>query len=105
MNAMKAPCPLCDQDAVYDTIQQPYGKRFTCEHCSEFFIDASSEAYIGEMVEVFRTEQRKKLQAMAKSCAAPNLFVIRAPRADEIHGDGRSVALETMISSCVSWDR
>ena len=95
-------CPLCDRDAMYKIVQQPDGKLFTCAECGELFIDTSSEAYIAGMPDTRRAEQRTKLQREAKSCRPNSLFVMRAPRPDEIHGDGKNVARETMIWGCVS---
>lgn len=77
-------CPLCDAMASYRTINSPNGKRFDCPNCTEFFIDSASEDYIHNMVEVFKTEQRKKLSQMAASASPGKMMALREPNAAEV---------------------
>ena len=95
-------CPLCQQDAVYEIVHKPYGKRFACPVCTEFFIDQSSEAHIASMPEVTKSEVRKRLSDSAKSSKPDQLFVIREPNRDEITGDGHGSAIEMMIADWVN---
>lgn len=95
-------CPLCDNMAEYERVHSPYGKRFTCQSCAEFFIDQSSEAYLSELPEVTKSETRKKLSASARDSGKDRLFVIREPRLDELGGDGQQIARTRMIAEWVS---
>ena len=98
-------CPLCDQEAYYETVHNHYGKRFTCPLCTEFFIDPSSEAHLSGLPEVTKTEMRNKLSKMAIACPSDHVFVIREPRNDERGGDGQRVARTQMIAQCLSNDQ
>ena len=102
MSDTKSMCPLCDREAVYEKVHEPYGKRFTCKECTEFFIDQSSETHIAGLPEVAKTEHREKLKQKAKDCGPGGLLVIRAPRHDEVGGNGQTSARTTMIAECVS---
>lgn len=93
-------CPLCGLHSEFKAVSSPSGKIFTCCECSEFFIDAGSESYLLEVPEFSRTEFRNKLSTLAKSGGEGRLLVLREPRIDEIHGNGRGVAMERMI---VEW--
>lgn len=95
-------CPLCDSSANFKMVDAPYGKLFTCPTCSDYFIDNSSETYVGELSEVTKTEVRSKLSESAKSSGPNRLFVIRMPRNDELGGDGHGVAKTRMIAEWVS---
>ena len=94
-------CPLCDNVAECERVHSPYGKRFTCKSCTDFFIDQSSEAYLSELPEVTRSETRKKLSESARDSGADRLFVIREPRIDEFGGDGQQIARTRMIAEWV----
>ena len=96
------PCPLCDSPATYEIAHQPYCKHFTCPVCAEFFIDASSERHLGGLVEVPKTEFRKKLSAAARATKPDQVFVIREPRPEERGGDGRGVARTNLIAEHLS---
>jgi hypothetical protein len=100
----KQQCPLCDAEAAYETVDAPYGKRFACPTCQEFFIDPSSESHIAGLPEVTKTEARKKLSESARASGPSRLFVIRQPRNDELGGDGHSIARTRMIAEWVSRD-
>ena len=95
-------CPLSDEPAAYEISHRPYCKHFKCPTCTEFFIDASSEAHIAGLPEVTKTERRADLSKRARACPPDCVFLIRAPRNDELGGDGRSVARTTMIAECLS---
>lgn len=95
-------CPLCDQPASFRTVSTPDGKTFECPSCNEFFIDESSEEYLGVLPEVTRTEVRLKLQNSAKRSDTGALFVIRSPRPEERGGDGQKVARRMMTTEFVS---
>lgn len=97
-------CPLCGSGADFETVHEPYGKRFNCPSCIEFFIDPSSEKHIAELPEVTRTETRKKLSDSARSGGPTRLLVIRHPRNDELGGDGHGVARTRMIAEWVTRD-
>ena len=96
MNNQK--CPLCDVTANFRLVYSPSGKIFSCKKCGEFFIDSASETYLLEIPEVTRTEVRNRLIELAKSSENERLLVIREPRNDEIHGDGRGVAKLRMLT-------
>jgi uncharacterized protein (DUF169 family) len=98
----QATCPLCDQAAEFETVDRPYGKRVTCPSCGDFFIDPSSQAHIDGMPEVTRTECRTKLRKMAGSCGEDDILVIRAPKSEELGGDGHSVARTKMIAEVIA---
>lgn len=91
-------CPLCDSSARYAQVYSPDGKLFSCGKCVKFFIDSATESYLREIPEVTRTEIRNKLSASASTSKEDDLFVIREPRREEIHGDGHGVARERMIA-------
>lgn len=95
-------CPLCDKVATYEIVHDPFGKRFACPSCAEFFIDSSSERYLSKLPEVTKTETREKLRKIAESCPSDQLFVIREPRSDERGGDGHGVARTEMVAQCLS---
>jgi hypothetical protein len=95
-------CPLSDEPATYEISYRPYCKHFKCPTCTEFFIDASSEAHIAGLPEVTKTKWRADLSKRAQACPADRVFVIRAPRNDELGGDGHGVAKTTMIVECLS---
>ena len=96
-------CPLCDRAATYRLVQhEPGGKLFTCPSCTEFFIDEHSEAHLAGLATGFREPHRKDLQRRAKACGPAGLFVMRAPREDEVHGSGHGIAREEMIAGCFS---
>jgi hypothetical protein len=95
-------CPLCDDGADYEIVDDPSGKRFVCPTCTKFFIDLSSETYLSRLPEVTRSEMRKKLSVSAKSSEPDQLFVIREARKDELGGDGHQVARTRMIAEWVS---
>lgn len=95
-------CPLCDNMAESETVHSPYGKRFTCKSCTEFFIDQSSETYLSELPEVTKSETRKRLSESARGSGEGWLFVIREPRLDELGGDGQQIARTRMIAEWVS---
>lgn len=95
-------CPLCDTHAGYTISHEPYCKHFTCPVCEEFFIDATSERHLGGLVEVQKTEFRKKLSAAARSTRPDQVFVIREPRHEERGGDGRGVARCNLIAEHLS---
>jgi hypothetical protein len=98
-------CPLCDSPATYEISHQPYCKHFTCPVCTEFFIDPSSERHLSGLVEVPKTEFRKKLSAAARASGPEQIFVIRAPRPDEIGGDGHGIARTNLIAEHISRER
>jgi hypothetical protein len=102
MSESSQACPICDTKSTFEVVHQPYGKLFTCPNCTEFFIDVSSEKYLGHLPEVTRTDTRRKLQQNARACGPENVFVIRAPRNDELGGDGRGIAQTTMIAECIT---
>lgn len=102
---MNQDCPLCDNPASYEISHEPYCKHFTCSVCTEFFIDASSEAHIVGLPGPTKVDRRKKLSAMAVACPDDHVFVIRKPRDDERGGSGHGVAKTEMISECLSRDR
>jgi len=81
-------CPLCDTPAAYTISHNPYCKHFECSVCGRFFIDASSERHLGGLVEVPKTEFRKKLSAAARATLPNQVFVIREPLPEEREGDG-----------------
>lgn len=103
-NDIEQACPLCGEPATYEISNQPYCKHFTCRTCVGFYIDASSEKHIASLSEVTKSETRRKLSDKARACKADHVFVIRAPRSDELGGDGHSVARTTMIAECLSRD-
>jgi hypothetical protein len=95
-------CPLCDSPAIFEVSSGPHCKHFQCPVCASYFIDASSEKHIAGLPEVTKSEFRKKLSKGAMSCDADHVYVIRAPRNDELGGDGRSVARTQMIAEYLS---
>jgi len=94
-------CPLCGQEAIFNFTYKPDGKRFHCPHCTEFWIDESSEAHLENMLKDTRDEFKQKLSLRAKKSRPDRLWVIRKPRADEAHGDGRRVARRMLIAEWV----
>ena len=99
---MNQSCPLCDISATYEISMEPHCKHFTCPNCAEFFIDASSERHLGGLVEVQKSEFRKKLSIAARATMSDQVFVIREPRAEERGGDGRGVARTNLIAEHLS---
>lgn len=95
---IEQPCPLCDTPASYTMSHEPYCKHFTCPVCEEFFIDASSEQHLGGLVEVTKTEFRKKLSAAARGTRPDQVFVIREPQPKERGGNGHGVARCNLIA-------
>lgn len=90
-------CPLCSRPAAYETVHDPYGKRFTCSTCTEFFIDGSTEQLIANMpagaADEFRAKASKAAQRTPRGC----LCIFREPIDTELGGDGRGVARATMV--------
>lgn len=97
----KQACPLCFSETSFEFASNPYGKIFSCPKCTEFFIDASSEKYIGELPEVTKTECREKLSNLAKMQKTNSKFIIREPRNEERGGNGHGVAQKQMIAEWV----
>jgi hypothetical protein len=95
-------CPLCADPAVFRLTQQPHGKKFSCPHCTDFWIDESSETYLKNLPEVTFTDFRRKLSERAKKSPPGKLWVIREPRDDEIHGDGQGVAREMLKAEWIA---
>ena len=95
-------CPLCDTPATYTISHDPYCKHFTCPTCNEFFIDASSEKHLGGLVEMPKTEFRKKLSAAARATLSNQVFVIREPLPKERGGDGHGAARTNLIAEHLS---
>lgn len=95
------PCPLCDRPANHNISHDPNCKHFTCNECREFFVDEPSEKHLAGLAEIFKTELRAKLSAMAKACPSDCVFVLRVPRCDELGGDGHSVARTNMRAEYV----
>ncbi len=82
-------CPLCDSAATYGWTSRPdSGKIFNCPTCTRFFIDAESEQELLGVAEVARTEIRTKLSQQAQSTQRNHIYVIRAPKPDEVGGSG-----------------
>lgn len=72
---MNNPCPLCDANAFY---QQGHTYRhYTCPTCTDFYIDEVAEEGLAELVEVFRTEFRKKLSNAVKTRPPGTRYLIR----------------------------
>ena len=95
-------CPLCDTPATYTISHDPYCKHFTCSVCNEFFIDASSEKHLGGLVEVPKTEFRRKLSTAARATLPNQVFVIREPLPEERDGDGQGVARTNLIAKHIN---
>lgn len=72
---LQAPCPLCETSAVYR--QGHTYRHYTCPKCTDFYIDAVAEEGLAELVEVFRTEFRKKLSSAAKTKPSDTRYIIR----------------------------
>lgn len=72
---MNNPCPLCDTNAVYR--QGRTYRNYTCPTCTDFYIDAVAEERLEELVEVFRTEFRKKLSNAVKTRPPGTRYIIR----------------------------
>lgn len=98
-------CPLCDQSAEFEVVHEPYGKRFTCSSCTEFFIDSSTESRIRNFPEVTRTEFRERARKQARNAGVDHLFVLREPRSDELGGDGHGVARTTIVGELIPLGR
>lgn len=95
-------CTLCGSEAAkFTSTQNPLGKRYTCPHCTEFWIDEYAESYISGSPEVTRTEIRRNLSRQAQKTAAGHLYVIREPKRSEITGDGHSVARTSLVTEWV----
>lgn len=99
--AINQECPLCGGAASYRAVQEPDGKRFDCPVCTDFFIDATSEATLASFVEVTRTERRAALSALAKSSSPSKLLVIRKPRPEEVAHEGPGMARTNMVMDVV----
>lgn len=98
----KPTCALCgSEEATFTSTTNPRGKRFTCPHCTEFWIDEYAESYISGTPEVTRTEMRRNLSRQSQKTAAGNLYVIREPKRSEITGDGHSVARTSLITEWI----
>lgn len=94
-------CPLCGNGASFDITHNPEGKRFTCQHCSDFWIDGGSERHLENLPEVTRTERKQKLSKMAKTATDGKLLVIREPSYDEAR-TGIKNQTKTMIAEYIS---
>lgn len=94
---MNQPCPLCQRDSTFEMCAEPWGKRFSCPECTEFFIDSATEEYITSANTGVRETAAKK----AKATPPGKLLVLREPRSDELGGDGHGVARTTMIGEYV----
>lgn len=99
------PCPLCDQSAAFEIVHAPFGKRFTCSSCTEFFIDPVTESRIRNLPEVTRTEFRERAQKQARNAGVDHLFVLREPRSDELGGDGHGAARTTIVGESIPLGR
>ncbi|WPG35336.1 hypothetical protein [Variovorax sp. EBFNA2] len=96
------PCPLCNRPASYVETQRPHrGKRFECVNCTHFFIDEVAEQVILNMVESTRSEARAKASKQAQASGPDRLYVMRAPKQNELGGDGHGVARSTMMSEWI----
>lgn len=103
---IEQPCPLCDNAAAtYKITHEPFGKSFECPSCTKFFIDSSSEIHLSSLPEVTKTEMRTKLTKMAKASLPDDDLILRAPRNDELGGDGHGVARTTMVARHRKHDR
>jgi len=98
MTNLTQACPLCNAAAAYETVHNPYGKRFSCPTCGDVFIDLAMERYIAGIPEVARSEFKAKLSKSAQASGPNRFYVIREPKANEITGDGRGVARTSMIT-------
>ncbi len=96
---MIAICPLCNQSAAFEIVHDPYGKRFTCSTCTEFYVDEQAEYHLKDVPLQFRLN----LCAEAKAAGPDHLLVMRQPNAAELKAQPRPKQL--MISETISRTR
>lgn len=79
---MNTICPLCDSSATFS--RSGKFKLYACQKCTNFYIDESAEDCLSGLVEVFKTEFRRKLSDLSRRKAEGTRFVIReAPAVDK----------------------
>lgn len=82
--------------------RNPEGKRYICQHCTEFWIDQYAEHFLSNVPEISRTEMRKKLSTQAQKTADGHLYVIREPKRTEITGGGHGVASTSLETEWIN---
>lgn len=90
----KASCILCGAEAEFVQLQEPIGyhtgKKFYCENCGEYVIDAHSEELFREMSDPPRDGILRQFSDAVKSTPQDEICIIREP----LDEDARKAKME-----------